>query len=89
MATFCLVLVVLAGAPQACAEPLASSEEFAADAGSSVLDEVVVTARRRSEAAQDVPVAVSVLTASRIEDAGVFKWDEEGRAAQRRFVESL
>lgn len=67
-----MVLVVLAGAPQACAEPLASSEEFAADAGSSVLDEVVVTARRRSEAAQDVPVAVSVLTASRIEDAGVF-----------------
>jgi UDPglucose--hexose-1-phosphate uridylyltransferase len=24
-----------------------------------------------------------------LEDAGVFKWDEEGRAAQRRFVESL
>ena len=24
-----------------------------------------------------------------LEDAGVFKWDDAGRAAQRRFVESL
>ena len=24
-----------------------------------------------------------------LEDAGVFKWDEAGRAAQRRFVASL
>ena len=32
---------------------------------------------------------VGVVFGHVLEDAGVFKWDEEGRAAQRRFVESL
>ena len=67
-----LVLSVLADAPEARAEINESGPEAAGDSGPTALDEVIVTARRRSEAAQDIPVAVSVLTASRIEDAGVF-----------------
>lgn len=35
------------------------------------LEEVVVTAQRRAESAQDVPVAISVLTADSITEAGV------------------
>jgi iron complex outermembrane receptor protein len=38
---------------------------------STALDEVTVTARRRAESLQDVPVAVSVLTGEKLEDAGV------------------
>ncbi|HEY3697435.1 MAG TPA: Plug domain-containing protein, partial [Phenylobacterium sp.] len=40
-------------------------------AHSSDLDEVVVTARRREERLQDVPVAVTALTATRLQDAQV------------------
>ena len=32
---------------------------------------------------------VGVVFSHVLEDAGVFKWDEEGRAAQHRFLESL
>ena len=32
---------------------------------------------------------VGIVFSHVLEDAGVFKWDEEGRAAQRRFLESL
>ncbi len=43
----------------------------AAEAGK--LEDVVVTAQRREESAQSVPVALSVLTSSSLEDAGVAK----------------
>ena len=32
---------------------------------------------------------VGIVFSHVLEDAGVFKWDEEGRAAQHRFLESL
>ena len=67
-----LVLGVLVGAPEACAASAPEALDSASEGAFSALDEVIVTARRRSEAAQDIPVAVSVLTAARIEDAGVF-----------------
>ncbi|MFM8753546.1 MAG: TonB-dependent receptor [Phenylobacterium sp.] len=67
-----VVLGVLVGAPEACAASAPEALESASEGAFSALDEVIVTARRRSEAAQDIPVAVSVLTAARIEDAGVF-----------------
>lgn len=67
-----LVLGVLVGAPEACAASAPEALESGSEGAFSALDEVIVTARRRSEAAQDIPVAVSVLTAARIEDAGVF-----------------
>ena len=67
-----LALSVLAEPSVARAETAIAAPESVDEAGLGALDEVIVTARRRSEAAQDIPVAVSVLTASRIEDAGVF-----------------
>lgn len=42
-----------------------------ADAGSSSLEEITVTARRRSERLQDVPIAVTVLTSDDITRAGI------------------
>lgn len=36
------------------------------------VEELVVTARRRAESIQEVPLAVSVLSAARVEDAGAF-----------------
>ncbi|MFN5334339.1 MAG: carboxypeptidase-like regulatory domain-containing protein, partial [Bacteroidota bacterium] len=36
------------------------------------LKEVVITSRRRSEVAQDVPIAISVVSGSQVEDAGAF-----------------
>lgn len=39
---------------------------------SSLLDEIVVTSRRRSEALQDVPIPISVIGGSQIEQSGAF-----------------
>jgi iron complex outermembrane recepter protein len=41
-----------------------------------VLQEVVVTAQRRAENAQNVPIAISALTSSQIEQQGVLKTDQ-------------
>ncbi len=38
----------------------------------STVDALIVTARRRSESVQEVPVAISVLSAAAVENAGVF-----------------
>lgn len=54
----------IAAAQQAVAETTAST----ASAG---IDDIVVTARRRAESVQDVPLAVSALGASAIEKAGI------------------
>ena len=40
--------------------------------GSALLDEIVVTSRRRTEVLQDVPIAVSVVGGSQIEQSGAF-----------------
>ncbi len=57
----------LAAGPAAVAQD-AVSPEAVEDAG---FEEVVVTARRRSERAQDVPIAMSVLSGNQLEAAGV------------------
>lgn len=67
-----LALAGFAEPSQAWAEAKPDKIDSVSSPSHAALDEVVVTARRRSEAAQDIPVAVSVLTAARIEDAGVF-----------------
>jgi iron complex outermembrane receptor protein len=42
-----------------------------ASAQEGVLEEIVVTARKRAESLQDVPIAVTAFTASQIEDVGI------------------
>jgi len=66
-------LALLIGTPALAEEAASASETTAeADAGDNVLDqtEILVTARRRSERAQDVPVALSVVSGDLIDRRG-------------------
>lgn len=60
---------IIAGAVQAAV--LGSALAVPQFATGAVLEEVVVTARKRSESLQDVPIAVTAFTASQIADAGI------------------
>lgn len=51
-------------------KPAPAASDFGADAQS--VEELIVTARRRAESVQDVPLAISVLSAAKVENAGVF-----------------
>ena len=58
--------------PLCLAAPVALAQQAAAEGagdggGGPLLDEIVVTAQRRAQSAQDVPIAMSVVTADRIE----------------------
>jgi iron complex outermembrane receptor protein len=54
----------------------ATGAASAQDDGSQQIEEVVVTAARREQSFQDVPMAVSALTAQRLSDAGVNEFDK-------------
>lgn len=60
------IAVLHCGAASAQASALSSAEQR-----SQGLDEIIVTAQRRSESLQDVPIAVAAVTASSLEEAGV------------------
>ena len=50
----------------------AGAEALAADASSApALEEIIVTAQKRSENLQDVPISVVALSAQQIKDAGI------------------
>jgi iron complex outermembrane receptor protein len=61
---------LLAGAAWSALSTIAMAQDAAPQDGASDLGEVVVTARRRDEALKDVPVAVSALSAERLEQTG-------------------
>jgi iron complex outermembrane receptor protein len=62
---------LLAGAAWSAATcAFAQETTVATDEGAAFVEEVVVTARRREEALQDVPVAVSAFTEERLENTG-------------------
>jgi iron complex outermembrane receptor protein len=51
---------------------LAGAEAWAADASSApVLDEIIVTAQKRSENLQDTPISVVAINAQQVQDAGI------------------
>jgi len=55
--------------------PQVAAQEQTAQAGEQIaqrMDEVIVTARRRSESLQDVPVAIAVITADTVADTGSY-----------------
>ena len=54
----------------------ATGAAVAQDAGSQQIEEVVVTAARREQSFQDVPMAVSALSSQRLLDAGVNEFDK-------------
>lgn len=62
------ILLSLAGAPALAQE---SSEQAAADAQSGGIEDIVVTAQRRSESVQKTSVSISVLSADQLAQAGV------------------
>ncbi|MBX3705280.1 MAG: TonB-dependent receptor [Pseudomonadales bacterium] len=50
----------------------ARAEEAASASGTRVIEEITVTARRRAEVAQDVPLAISTIGGQQLEDTGTF-----------------
>ena len=62
--------VIIAAGPAAAQDSAASSNTAAAQIGGT-LDEITVTARRTSERLQDVPLAITALTAEDLEQRGV------------------
>jgi len=59
------VLAGLTGLPSASAQSAAAA-----------LDEVVVTARKREESLQDIPIAISAVTAEQLEERGITKLED-------------
>jgi len=64
----CAVSLVLAGI----ASPIASNAETASAGANQVIEELTVTARRRAEVAQDVPLPISTLQGERLDDTATF-----------------
>ncbi len=67
-----LALLLGTAAPAFAAEAVADAAAEAAVADGTNNEAIVVTARRRNEAAQDVPLAISVIGANQIENTGNF-----------------
>ena len=67
-----LLALLLASPAPLLAAPLPAAETTVADAGDNDGSEIIVTARRRNERLQDVPIAVNVVEASRLSDTGSF-----------------
>lgn len=53
-----------------------STRAYAQDSDSKVLEEVMVTATKRTESMQDIPVSVQAITGKQIEDLGVDNFEE-------------
>jgi len=65
-------LLAFAATPAAANEAAASDDAGAQVEGGSYGGEIVVTARRRQETAQDVPIAISVVAGEQIDNTGSF-----------------
>ena len=57
-----------------------SAQAVSPEAGASALEEVIVTAQKREQNPQSVPVAVTVLTAAMIEQRGIQAFTDLPRA---------
>ena len=55
---------------------LYSGPNFAQDDGYNLLEEIIVTARKREESLQEVPVSISVLSDNLIEETGILTQEE-------------
>ncbi|WP_296172274.1 TonB-dependent receptor [uncultured Brevundimonas sp.] len=58
------------------AQDIVSTSQPAPSDGPSTLDDIVVTAQRRSERLQDVPISVTALSSERLEDAGIVSTED-------------
>ncbi|HYC02175.1 MAG TPA: TonB-dependent receptor [Azospirillaceae bacterium] len=89
-AALCALAAVPALAQTAGPGPQAAGTETAtADAGTPSLSEIIITGQRRSESLQQAPVAVNVMSAADIENAGVERpGDFLAMASNVTFVQS-
>ena len=72
-----LVVSVCTPAPSVLAQEVAEDDEpTMASRDEAISDEIVVTARKREENIQEVPVAVTLITAETLEDSGVAELSE-------------
>lgn len=55
---------------------LVSPSLFAQNTGQLVLEEIIVTAQKRQETLQDVPISVAVINAQGLNDAGLDKIED-------------
>ena len=55
-----------------------------AQGGASALEEIVVTARKREESLQDIPIAISAFTAEQIENRGITRLEDLTLQASRQ-----
>lgn len=67
----CCFLLFLVGVPQAQAQQLETAEAY-----EPVLEEVLVTARKRTENLQDVPISIIAIPAQKIRDADINRLEE-------------
>lgn len=72
--------VLLAGAAWSAASSMAMAQDVAAQDDQTALDDVVVTARRREESLQDVPVAVTAVSGEQLEAKGAADITELARS---------
>src|SRR5215475_13947355 len=82
------------GAALCCAVVLASPAARAAEAtvdrtGAVTLEEVVVTATKRPETLQDVPVAVTAITAEQIQQRGFTNYADYVNTVPNMYVQDL
>jgi iron complex outermembrane receptor protein len=78
--TASFVALIMASASTAAMAQSVAANEAAASGGSTRLEEVVVTATRRSENLQKVPVAVTAITAAALKNQGVFNTSDLNHA---------
>ena len=77
LAATSLIAIIAAGAAPALAAPSAE----AADAEGIALEEVIVTAQKRTENLQDTPIAISVMSATAVEDRHIYSLVDLGDGA--------
>jgi iron complex outermembrane receptor protein len=71
MARNCLCLLLAAGCAMACLPTAVSAQSVAATSNQDTLTEIIVTATKRDEKAQDVPTAMSALGSPEIQTLGI------------------
>lgn len=88
VASSVLTLVIASLSTPALAQDTATSDAETAQAGEAGLADIIVTATRRSENLQDVPVAVSAISASQLQQKGVFETSDLNAALPNLQVSS-